>query len=359
MPKSSKKFVLSDESVNNNGFIVASDGLDLAQFKRNPVLLWMHRRAESGKKDDVLPLGYWEDLELGEDGVLTGVPVFDDKDEFAMSIYNKVEDGIIRMTSLGLTPMAMEEMSAGEFMSLRAKRTGRNPSTGADVGLSDRFPDPDEKLLVLTKSFLREISMVDVGSNHNAIVLYDAKSNIIDLSDKSSILTLAQSFTKTNLDNMNIELKAVAAELQLAEDAKPAAIVAAVQALKADKAAADQALVDLQLATVKKEIDIFLSAAVAEKKITEGMKAHYIKLSGESGESFEAVKSLINEMPAAVSLADKTKEKAPEGGELDNLIKLSYSDLDKQGKLPRLKELSLEAFKNKFKEQYGSEYAGK
>lgn len=53
-----KSFVIVDESkVNSFGFRTLVDGIDLKQFNKNPLMLWMHVRAFRGTKDEILPLG--------------------------------------------------------------------------------------------------------------------------------------------------------------------------------------------------------------------------------------------------------------------------------------------------------------
>ena len=39
-----KRIVISDESVNCYGTWVKTEGADISQYERNPVLLWMHWR---------------------------------------------------------------------------------------------------------------------------------------------------------------------------------------------------------------------------------------------------------------------------------------------------------------------------
>lgn len=39
-----KRIIISDESVNCYGTWVKTDGVDISQYERNPVLLWMHWR---------------------------------------------------------------------------------------------------------------------------------------------------------------------------------------------------------------------------------------------------------------------------------------------------------------------------
>ena len=39
-----KRIVISDESVNCYGTWISTAGMDISQYERNPVLLWMHWR---------------------------------------------------------------------------------------------------------------------------------------------------------------------------------------------------------------------------------------------------------------------------------------------------------------------------
>ncbi len=128
-----KTFVLSDESVNRHGFIVRNTAINLEQFRKNPVMYYNHN-PEKGV------IGRWENLRF-ENGRLVGDPVFDDKDEFAMKIKGKVEDGFISSASIGFN----------------VERENINT-----------LNTPPEVL----KLDLIEISVCDVPSNKNAIALY-------------------------------------------------------------------------------------------------------------------------------------------------------------------------------------------
>ncbi|MFB9862383.1 hypothetical protein, partial [Rufibacter immobilis] len=151
MRKSTKRFTVSTEAVNGYGFRVLTAGINMDHFRRNPVMLWMHKRATGGSRSEVLPLGFWEDLEV-RDGAVTAVPVFDDKDPFALSIYHKVENGTLRMASVGIVANRTEKLG----------------------GVS-----------TVTESTLKEISIVDIGANADALAaaLYDENDQLINLAD--------------------------------------------------------------------------------------------------------------------------------------------------------------------------------
>ncbi|MET4080091.1 hypothetical protein ABIB40_000031 [Pedobacter sp. UYP30] len=157
MLKSKKKFIIQTERVNSYGFRVLTAGVNIEQFKRNPLMLWMHRRPNGLDKNEVLPLGYWSDIEV-RDSIIYGTPVFDDTDQFAMLIYNKVENGTIAMASAGLIPLEW--------------------SDDPDLQL------PGQTSRTLVKSVIDECSLVDIGANPDAmaVALYNPHGNKINLS---------------------------------------------------------------------------------------------------------------------------------------------------------------------------------
>ena len=89
----SKRVRLTNESVNSYGFRVLTAGIDLEQFKRNPVLLYMHERGNV--------IGYVKDL-LVENGEVTGELVFDEASELSIRCKKQYEVGSLRMVSIGL-----------------------------------------------------------------------------------------------------------------------------------------------------------------------------------------------------------------------------------------------------------------
>lgn len=144
----SKEVVISTSALNNQGFRVLTEGIDLEQYKRNPVLLWMHRRPFYN--EGVLPLGHVENLRVDGDRLI-GTPVFDLDDPFASAIAKKWDAGHLRMVSAGL--QAIEE------------------STDASVVV------PGQRYATVTRSKLVEVSIVDIGANDDALALYEQRTN--------------------------------------------------------------------------------------------------------------------------------------------------------------------------------------
>lgn len=169
MPKNVNPFVFNDETVvNNHGFLIITDGIDLTRFIQNPVMLEDH----CNSADDVL--GKWTDIKK-EGGKLLGLPEFDTVDEDSNKIAGKVDRGYIKACSMGIV-FDTEDMV---FL-------GGN--------------------IVLKKCELIEVSIVAVPSNRNSIQLY--KSPGVPF-DESEITNLTLSLTKTENLNLTIDMKKI------------------------------------------------------------------------------------------------------------------------------------------------------
>lgn len=331
MKKSSKRFTISTEARNSFGFRVKTEGVDLSDFNKNPLLLWMHKRPKGERQDEILPLGYWTDIQV-QDGRITGVPMFDESDPFAMKIYQKVENSTIKMASAGLKPGEFEEIDGEKW---------------------------------LTKSSLQEGSLCDIGSNSEAlaIALYNDNDEIINLAEFN------QQFNINKKDDMKlIQLSAAALLplLKLNEDATDADAQVAILNLVSEnknQATQIQTLKD-EKKTLQDKIDLAENAdkdakaislvdqAVKDRKITEGAKDGWLKLAKGDFETTKATLDGMEGSPAVNTQLNQGEEGA------DELLKLSWKELEDQGKLVKLREANFDAFKEKFKKEFGAEYKG-
>ncbi|WP_295795166.1 hypothetical protein [Mucilaginibacter sp.] len=194
MRKSSKRLIISTEAINSFGFRVLTSGIDLSQYRLNPILLWMHVRTNGNSKDQILPLGFVSDLEVNGTE-LSGIPNFDDTDEFAMKIYNKVENGTIRMCSPGLLPL--EQSDAPAMMM------------------------PGQTLPTVVKSVMIEVSIADIGSNPNALAveLYDIAGHSIKLSAGTAKAVISSIASSGNGHGTNPNSNHHAATLAIVDNA--------------------------------------------------------------------------------------------------------------------------------------------
>lgn len=249
--------------MNCYGSRVLTSGIDLEQYGKNPVLLWMHRRSyEPG----AMPIGRVENLRL-EGDKLIGTPVFDQADDFAKQIESKWENGFLRMASAGLEIVA----------------------TSPDPALVM----PGQTRETVTQCKLIEVSIVDIGGNDEALQLYgEGKRLTLAAGEETTRLPLLRPNEQPeaapeepaapegeNETNNNKPQTAMTKEqkalLGLPETATDEQVTAALTLMKGKADGADA----LALSAVTHAVD----QAVADKKILAAQRDHYINLGKTAG----------------------------------------------------------------------------
>lgn len=276
--KIDKEFCLTDNSVNVYGYRLLTEGLDLAQYKKNPIGFMMHER-EGGV------LVKWEDFRT-EGDKLFGKPVINLSHPKGEDIAAQVENGFINAASMGKIIC----LAATDDASLKMEG-----QTGPTV----------------TKWFPREISFVDIPGNHNALAnLYDINDNELNLADfvnpnpkeMSKILLTAVMLTALNLSDKSSEDDANKAFQDLVDNANK---VPGLEKDLADKSQAltdkEKELKDLKDAGVAKEVQDLLDKGKADKKLTA-------ELATELADSFagnpSGLAKVIAAMPAQTLVTD-------------------------------------------------------
>ena len=96
------EFVMSDFNLNRLGMKIDPAGWELENYQANPVLLWNH-------DSDIPAIGNMNNVRI-DGNKLVGRPVFVDKeiDEFAWSIGQKVDNGILTSGSVGFITLKVE-----------------------------------------------------------------------------------------------------------------------------------------------------------------------------------------------------------------------------------------------------------
>lgn len=131
-----KRVRISNESLNSYGTRVLTAGMNIEQYNRNPVLLYMHERGQV--------IGLVKDLKVeGEE--VTGELVFDEATELSRRCKKQWEFGSLKMVSVGIDILELSESQENLVQ-------GQSSPT-------------------ITKSKLFEVSLVDIGANDDAIVL--------------------------------------------------------------------------------------------------------------------------------------------------------------------------------------------
>ena len=132
----SKRIRLTSERVNSYGTRVLTAGIDMTQYARNPVLLYMHRRGEV--------IGMVKDVRV-ENNEMTAELVFDEASELSKRCKKQYEFGSLRMVSVGLDIIELSN----------------DPADLVE----------GQKHHTVKRSRLNEVSLVDIGSNDDAVVL--------------------------------------------------------------------------------------------------------------------------------------------------------------------------------------------
>lgn len=266
-------FIVSDESINTYGYRILTDGIDITQFQRNPIMLFMHQRNTWNPSGDEV-IGRWENLRK-EDGKLLADAVFDETNPFAKKIADKVKNGFIKMASIG----AERKETSTDKKHLKAGQTRAT----------------------VTKSTLNEISIVDMGGNNNALKLYNASGEEIQVEELNQ---------KPETEDMSF--KTIALALGLNADATEIEVLQEVSLLKSGKETAEtklSALEDKQKETEKKEAETLIEKAAVKlglkNQAKQSFTESYIKLFDVDHQS--AKSTIENLVGAETATPDKEK----------------------------------------------------
>ena len=281
--KIDKEFCLTDNSVNVYKYRLLTEGLDLAQYKKNPIGFLMHDR-EGGV------LVKWEEFRIEGDR-LYGKPVVNLSHPKGEDIASQVENGFINAASCGKIIC----LAASDDPKLKLEG-----QTGPTV----------------TKWFPREISFVDIPGNHNALAnLYDINDNELNLADfvkpntkeMSKILLTAAMLTALNLSDKSSEDDAGKAFQDLIDTAGK---VPGLEKDLADKSTAltakENELKDLKAESVKKEFQDLLDKGKSQKKLTNELA---IELADLFDGNPTGLAKVIEKLPVQTLITDELGDK--------------------------------------------------
>lgn len=308
-----KRVRISNERLNSYGTRVLTSGINVEQYNRNPVLLYMHQRGQV--------IGYVKDLKVEGDEI-TGELVFDEATELSRRCKKQWEFGSLKMVSAGIDILELSE---------------------------------DPKLLVagqtsptISKSKLFEVSLVDIGANDDAIVLQKDGKRIELGKDGSVELPLLQS-NNNNQKNKQMDQEKLALQLGLPKDADEAAITAKLAKLQAEGAEAENLRQERDTLRAAR-IETLVNAAIAEKKIGEDKKQQFLELGKKIGA--DELKQTFDAMSPHVKLSNIVNGGgAPAGGHAE-YKKLSDVPSDE---LSKMREQNPILYKKLYKAEYGIE----
>lgn len=167
--KIDKEFCITDNTVNVYKYRCLTEGLQLDEVKKNPIGYWMHNR-EKGV------IVRWEDFRIEKDKVFAK-PKINLNNPNGQTIIDQIENGFLNSASVG--KIVVLEVSNDNNLKLK----GQTKPT-------------------ITKWFPREISIVDIPGNYNAVAdLYDTDNKGLSLSDLQNF-NINKDLEKIDLDKI-------------------------------------------------------------------------------------------------------------------------------------------------------------
>lgn len=255
-----KRIIISDESVNCYGTWVKTDGVDISQYERNPVLLWMHWRG--------IIIGCIKDIKKEGDKI-TGEPYFDEVRDESKLAKQQWDKGTLKMASANFE--VTETSDAPELIK------------------------PGQYRATATRSKLIEISMVDIGGNDNALPLvltFKGQELKLAAGENSDGLPLLTNINNQK-DEEKMDYKAIALKLGLPETAGENEILSSIDVLNGYKSANQQLQQEkeqLQLSAITQTV----KEATAKRLIVPEKEAHFIELGKKVG--IESLKLTFDSM---------------------------------------------------------------
>ena len=249
--KIDKEFCFTDESVNVYGYRCLTSGLQLDEVKKNPIGFKMHNR-ENGV------VVRWEDFRIDGDKVYAR-PVINLSHPEGETIVSEIENGFLNGAS------------AGKIVVL-------------DASDEKNLMIPGQTKPTVTKWFPREISLVDIPGNYNALAnLFDINNNPLSLSDFS------KAPSTENPIKLSVDANILSA-LKLNSNATQNDFSNAIQNLinKANE------LDSLKKSSVSNEAEAILNKGIDDKKLTQDL-ANELKINYRN--DLIGLKKLIDAMP--------------------------------------------------------------
>ena len=278
-----KEFLLTDNSVNSYGFRLLTEGYMQEEFEKNPIGYYMHLR------DDGVVVR-WTDFRRDGDKVFAK-PVINMSNARGGQTYDEVINGFLNAASVG------------HYVIL-------------ELSDDDSLKVPGQTGPTVTKWYNRELSLVDIPGNYNALTnLFDKDGNKINaLSD------LMSSSNRKTIPSKNTTLPQKSYEEKR-----------------------------LDILSNKSWDELDKSGKLEElKKLSE--EAYEEKFRDEFGKYPDSRKS---------RLKDTTPEKGKKENDdyqkkrMESLSAKSWNELDKSGEMAELKQLSETTYRQKFLEHFG------
>ena len=319
------KVRISNDSLNCYSSRVMTEGLDISQYQRNPVVLYMHRRGEV--------IGYMKNVTKNQSEV-TGELVFDEASELSQRCKKQWQAGSLKAVSAGIEIL---EVSSEASLLLPGQQ---NPS--------------------VVKSRLMEVSVVDIGGNDDALRLTHNGEPLLPLMGGKE----ATQAIFTNILNINkrkdMTQEKIAMLLRLDSQATEQQIEAkagSLMALAKEKETLEQQVKQLKEEADRQNLALIEQAvgkAVKEGRIQETDRQEFVTMGQQLG--IKRMEQLFERMQPAVKLSamlNQTHEQPTAAPAAATWQKLSDVPADQ---LMALKEKDEKEYRRLFRAEYGFDY---
>lgn len=296
--------VVSSNTLNRNGYVVLSSGIDISKFMKNPIMLYNHERGSKYGNQRIAVVGRWNDVKLNG-GDLMATPIFDTDDAFGVELDRKYRDGFMSSFSIGIMPIEWSySMVAGQ------------------------------EVPTIIKSELIEISCVDIPANTDACCMYDKEGAIVPLE-------LQLQFGKK--ENM----KNVFALMGLGELATESELITKIQELKNQVIKQSERADAAEQQLSQDRAKLLIESALASKKITSKDSEVWMSLAETN---YEQAKKALDSISGFTSPTQRIKDNAAEAAGVKTQ-EYKYEQLLKSGGLVALQQSDPDEF-NRIESEY-------
>lgn len=300
-----REAVISTSALNAYGTRILTEGLDIEQYKKNPIVLYMHRR---GSREDI-PIGIMENIRVDGDKIF-GTPKIDKDTEEEKVIAAKWERGTLRMLSAGIDIIECSD--------------------------DPQYLVQGQTRPTIIRSRLFEVSIVDVGANDDALQvrLYnDGKQLTLAKDEDNDLLPLLKPDDKPQ--NTTFQMNEILMALGLSPTATEADATAAIKALQTQNET-------LTLARITDAV----TAAREKGLITEAQEPKMLELGQKAG--IETLRDTLSMMTPARRPSDFIDEKGSGNGHQT----LAWDKLSDEKKMTLRRENPMQ-YVQAFKAHYG------
>lgn len=304
-----KQVRLTDDSLNSYGTRILTAGMDIEQYSKNPVLLYMHERGTV--------IGTMKDIEK-RDGEIVGTPVFDECTELSKRCKEQWSKGSLKMVSVGIDILEWSD-SPEHLMEGQTRPT-------------------------VTKSKLFEVSIVDIGANDNAITLRH-EGQTLELSADGDCPLPLLTLNHNNMEALQEEFD----ELKASHEALTATheeMKASLEALTAENAELKAKIAEAEELNLAKAVEVEVDKAISEQRILATAKEKFMELGKKMG--VEDLQTLLASITPRQTLASQISTE-PE----KTYTAKDWDEMDRKGTLAQFKKDQPEKFEELYKAKFG------